>query len=217
LSFNASADLLALFNRLAARPAADAIQDTAKYLRLTESQNRVVADIAARTPHVLYGAPQALVTVDNKVFTFGTDANNLPVFPIGKVGIYPSLSAIPDYPWREGSDYLSEGTQIRIPNDRTWSSTLYWRGITNPGPIDGTHEPALYPEAARELIALDAVRGYASEGGRNPDVKADMERDYAIGFAKWMLVWRTQFRNGGALMPLVAGGVPLGASYSLAG
>lgn len=205
-----SAYLLALFNRKAGRPTADSITDASKYERLTESQNRVVAMLSAVAPQslypkVAYGSMPTLTTTDRQVFTFGNDSNGYPIAPMGKTGIYPSLSAIPDAPWREGIDYLNEGTQIRIPNNRSYGGTLYWRGITPPPNIDATHQPSLFPEASRELIVMDAVRQFASEYARNPDVVTMMANEWdgdgirPGAWATWCLVWKTQFRQGGAL------------------
>src|SRR2546421_272803 len=123
-----SADLLALFNQKTQRPANDPVTDATKYGYLAKAQGSVVADIAGICPWVLYGAPQACVTADQKVFTFGTDADGQPVTPVGRVGIYASLTAVPDSPLAQGRDYLAEGSQIRIPNNGTYSGTLYWRG-----------------------------------------------------------------------------------------
>ena len=94
-----NANLLTEFNNLAGRPASgDIIADAAKYQRITNAQNAVIADVAARVPEslyqkVAYGSIPTLTTTDNQVFTFGTDVNGDPLFPIGKVGIYPSLAA----------------------------------------------------------------------------------------------------------------------------
>lgn len=200
-----AADCVALFNRLAGRPATDAISDTAKYDRLAKAQDRVIAMLAAVAPYALYqkvayGSVPTLSTVDNQVFTFGVDGDDNPVVPFGKAQIFPSLQAIPDQPWREGQDYLNEVTQIRIPNNQTWSGTLYWRGIRNPDAIDASTDPALFPVPARELIVYEAVRSFAKEGSRNPQLAADMDGEWAKAWPKWCLVWKTQFRQGGALV-----------------
>lgn len=201
-----SADLLAEFNRLTGRPnsatgGVDAITDPSKYDRLTKSQNRVIAMLSAVAPYSLYptGAIPTLSTVDNKVFTFGTDADGYPIFPMGKTGIYEYLEDIPDSPWREGYDYLNEGNQIRIPNNQTWTGTLYWRGVMQPPDISATSQPTLQPEASRELITIDAARQFGKEAGRNPQVVADMSEEWARAWPQWCLVYKTQFRNGGAL------------------
>ncbi len=209
-----SPSLLGTFNDLCGRPSADAITDTRKYGWLTLANNELVSAIASICPNVLYptGAFPTLTTADSKVFTFGTDSNGYATTPIGKTGIYPSLASVPDSPWREGLDYLSEGSQIRIPNDGTYSGTLYFRGIAQPADLDGTHNPALLPESSRVLIPHIAALNFARSFARNPSL-AQMEIDY-LGepwgnnkgaFARWCLAWRKQFRQGGALGVTITG------------
>jgi hypothetical protein len=195
-----SADLLSRFNRYAARPSSDEVTDATKYSRLAEAQIEVMADIAAVYPYPLYrsSGPATLSTTDNKVFTFGTDGNgSLAMGPIGHVAIFRNLEDYPDNPLREGIDYLNEGTQIRIPNNRTESS-LYWMGI--PTPVDiasgGSAEPAIRPAPARILIVYRAVANFAMEGNRDEALSARMEAKYRAEFAKWMLTWKTQMRKG---------------------
>lgn len=201
----ASSYLLTKFNQLAGRPPADAgITDAQKYQRLTDAQNAVIADIAARAPWTLYqkvgyGSIPTLTTTDNQVFTFGTDVNGDPLFPQGKVMIYPNVNAIPGYPWVEGWDYLQEGTQIRIPNNGTWSQPLYWRGIAPVLDITASNQPSIIPPPARILIVLEAVRVFGEEGNRNPALAATMAAEYGKQFPRWMLVFKTQFKSGGAL------------------
>jgi hypothetical protein len=200
-----SADLLLTFNEMSGRPASgDSITDARKYAKLSKSQNRVVAMLAAiypnsLYPHAAYGSFPTCTTTDNQVFTFGTDANGYAVYPIGKTMIYPSLASIPDYPWRKNIDYLDEGTQIRIPNNRTWTSTLWWRGITNPPDMDATHQPSLFPEASRELIVIDAVRQLAQTGKRDPTLLQIMQGEWDRAWPRWCLMWRTAYSSGGAL------------------
>lgn len=152
-----------------------------------------------------------MVTTDSKIFTFGTDSNGYAIQPMGKTGIYPSLTAVPDSPWREGYDYLNEGEQIRLPNDRTYSGTLYWRGIAPPADLDATHNPTLLPAASRVLIPHIAALNYSKAAARNPalvdEMAAYLGEPWGLNkgtFARWCTTWRTQFRHGGAL----------GASYS---
>ena len=200
----ASSDLLALWNDYAGRPASgDAISDANKYARLARAQNVVIEDLAARVPqpqysHAVYGSTPTLTTTDNQVFTFGSDGNSDASFPIGKVNIYSSLASIPDAPLREGLDYLWEGTQIRIPNNRTYSGTLYWRGVAPLLALDGTNQPVLSPPPARILIVLEAVRAYATEGGRNMELAQQMASEYGVSFARWCLTLKTaQLNRGG--------------------
>jgi hypothetical protein len=200
--------LLSLFNRLAGRPsgigATDTITDASKYDRLTESQDALVELIAAIAPYALYpkvayGSMPTCTTVDTQVFTFGLDSNGDPITPLGHTGIYPSLTAIPSFPWREGIDYLNEGTQIRIPNNGTYAGTLYWRGITPPPVISAVSQPVLLPVSDRKLIVLHAAIGFASEYDRNPGLAASLQGQFDARFARWCLVLKTQFREGGAL------------------
>lgn len=125
---------------------------------------------------------------------------------MGKTGIYTSLSAVPDWPWREGLDYLNEGEQIRIPHDGTYSGTLYWRGITPPADLDATHNPTLLPAASRVLISHIAALNYGKAAARNPALVDEMAAYLGEpwgankgAFARWCLTWKTQFRQGGAL------------------
>jgi len=71
-----SAYLLGQFNRMAGRPESDQIPPDTKYLWLSEAQNQVVADIAARMPEVLYpiSATQMNTTDGGRTFTFGLNA-----------------------------------------------------------------------------------------------------------------------------------------------
>ena len=199
-----SADLLLRFNQMAARPTSDAITDASKYLRLARAQNRVIAQLAAVAPFALYPKVAAasiptLTTTDNKVFTFGNTAAGYAKFPIGHAGIFPSREAIPDYPWIEGVDYMNEGNQIRIPNNGTYSGTLYWYGIHQPVDIAAGVEPVLFPETARELIVIEAVRQFAQEGVRNAALADEMAIEWERAWPVWCLTYKTQFRGGGAL------------------
>lgn len=198
--------LLDLFNRVTGRPAADAILDTTKYKWLTEANNELIGLIAGICPNTLLGAPTACVTSDSKVFTFGSDSNGYAIAPIGKTGIYTSLSSVPDLPWVEGLDYLNEGEQIRIPHDGTYSGTLYWRGITPPADLTAISNPTLFPAASRVLIPHIAALNYGKAAARNPSLVDEMMTYLGEpwgmnkgAFARWALTWKTQFRKGGAL------------------
>lgn len=203
-----SSDLLTWFRRLSQTSADNpAISDTDVYARLAQAQNDVVADVVARNPQILYskaayGSTPTLSTSDNQVFTFGTDVNGDPLFPIGKVMIYDSLTAIPDTPWREGWDYLNEGTQIRIPNNGTYGGTLYWRGVAPFVPISASNQPTLIPPPSRMLIVYKAVEQYAMEGSRDEKLEEKMAKLYARDFPRWMLVWKSQFQNFGGINSL---------------
>jgi hypothetical protein len=199
-----SAHLLKMFNRLTGRAAtaADPVVDADKYERLSEAQVRVIAEASSRTPESFYqkGALGVMSTSGNKVFTFGTTANGFPVTPIGKTRIYRNLGSHPDYPMLEGYDYLNEGSQIRIPNDRTEAGPLYWYGIAQPTDLGASAQPSLFPEGARELIVYEAALHFALEGERNVALAQSMQELLATAYLRWFLVWRTQYNNGGALV-----------------
>ena len=205
----ASSDLLALFNRYTGRPTSgDAVSDADKYNRLAQAQNVVLEDLAARIPrpqysHAVYGSTPTLTTSDNQIFTFGTDANSDPSFPIGKVNIYSSLASIPNSPLVEGVDYLWEGTQIRIPNNRTYTGTLYWRGIAPAEALSSTVQPTLSPPPARILIVLEAARSFCVEGGRNPELAQQLAQEYGVALSRWCLTLKTaQVNRGNTLGPI---------------
>lgn len=192
-----------MFNRLAGRPDSDAITDPEKYQWLADAQQSVVQEIAGVFPQCLYGPPAALVTADSGMtFTFGTDVNSNAIFPMGKVGIYDSVAAIPDDPWSEGIDYLSEGARIRLPGNTQFVGTLYWRGITPPVTLDASTPPAINPPAARELIVIKAVKDFAEAAEQNLDLAAAMAARWAHTWPRWCLVFKTQYRSGGVLEPL---------------
>lgn len=200
-----SADLLLSFNEKAGRPTTDAITDARKYARLSKSQNRIVAMLSAVSPSSLYpkvgySSIPTLTTSDNQVYTFGSDASGYAIFPMGKGGIFESLSDIPDSPLIPGFDYMVEGTQIRAPNNQTLPSTLYWYGISQPADISASTQPSLFPEASRELIVIDAVRQFATEGVRNGPLADEMTVEWERAWPQWCLVWKTQYRGGGALV-----------------
>jgi hypothetical protein len=193
-----SADLLGRFNALAARPSSDEYTDADKYSLLATGQMKVLEEIAIRYPDCLYQAPTAMSTADSgATFTFGTDGNGYAVMPYGHVGIYSSLNSIPDNPWVPGIDYLDEGTLIRMPNGRTYSGTLYWRGIATPADIAAGTQPSLRPAPARVLIVYKAVEEFGLRGGLQPEVTTAAQALWAREFPTWMANWRTHFRNGG--------------------
>lgn len=198
-----SARCLAKFNELSGRPVSnDPMTDAAKYLRMSDAQNEVIQDIAPRFPKTLVSKAVAastptLSTSDNKIFTFGTDVSGTDAqFPIGRVRIFTALANIPDSPWVEGIDYLNEGTQIRIPNNRTHSGTLYWRGMAAVANITAAVAPSIVPPPARVLICYKAVEVLAREAMRDEALATNMENLYDRAFRRWCLVWKTQMSSG---------------------
>jgi len=199
-----NAYLLKLFNRYAGTASSGGtITDADKYERLSDGQNRVIAEMAFRCPNSLYPHTTSLPTMtsvaDGNIWTFGTDANGYAIAPMGKAMIFPNQASFPDYPWVEGSDYVNEGTQIRLTNLRTWSTPLYWYGVTPPGDISASLQPALFPEASRELIVLEAVKQFALEGERQNGLLERMQLELDRAYPRWLAVWKTQFSSGGAL------------------
>lgn len=217
--------LLAYFNRLIGRTGTDAILAATKYLWLSEAQNQVVADIASICPHVLYptaataSLPTLTISAAGDIGTFGSDANSYAKFPMGKGNIFAALEDIPTNPF---TDYLNEGTQIRALNNTTLPATLYWYGISQPADIDATHQPAINPEAARELIGLRAAYNFGLAGARNAPLSQLMAAEYGYPlhdskpgrFAFWALTWKTQYRGGGALTSFTGLDLALSGSYN---
>ncbi len=134
-----------------------------------------------------------------QVFSFGIDANGYPLMPMGKAVIFPSLASWPDFVWIEGLDYINEGTQIRLPNNRTWTGPLYWYGVVQPPNITASVQPVLFPEGSRELIVYRTAAMFAEEGEQNSGLADRMEARYQQALARWCLSWKTQWSNGGAL------------------
>lgn len=167
-------------------------------------------------PKVSYANMPKLITTDHQVFTFGTDANGYPISPMGKTWIGPSLSGLLDTPWVQGYDYLNEGTQIRIPDNRSFGGTLYWYGIPNPPDITASTQPSIFPEAARELIVIDAVRQFSTEYVRNPDLASAMSAEWGDAWPTWCLTWKTAFRTGGAIGGITGRDLALGSQYNYA-
>lgn len=135
-------------------------------------------------------------TSDGQVFTFGFNANDYPIMPMGGARIYPSLASFPDFAWIEGYDYVNEGTQIRLPNNRTWSGPLYWYGVPQPNDITASAQPALFPEGARELIVWRAAANFADEALANEKLANRMESKYGQAFVRWALAFKTQWSDG---------------------
>jgi hypothetical protein len=195
-----SADLLLQFDDLAGRPDADEITDVRKYSRLARAQQDVLIDVSPIVPTAFYrtGGPTATTTSGGIVHTFGSDGQGHAVAPLGHVWIGRSTSRYPDEDLVEGVDFINEGTQIRMVNERV-ESTLYWNGIPTPTDISASQEPALRPAPARRLIVIKAVLTFSREGNQTPMTTQEMEGYYNTEFAKWCLTWKTQFRSGGAV------------------
>ena len=195
--------LLNLFNRYSGRAqggATDTISTADKYDRLAIANQEVLLAISSIIPRFLYGAPTAMSTADGGfTYTFGTDGDGAPNTPLGKAQVFPSLNAVPNFPWLEGIDYLDEGTRIRMPNNQQWTAPLYWYGMTMPQDLSASVNPTLNPPSARILIPVQAVKNFAEEGNRNPPLAAAMNAKYQEHFGPIMTAMRKHFRSGGTL------------------
>lgn len=209
-----NADCLRRFKRAVGLADANEESDAVDlYPILSSAQAEVIREIGVRYPACLYSTqgPTALTAAaDRKTFTFGTDVNGNAIMPLGWVQISPRLTAFSGddaYLWREGVDFLDEGTRIRIPSARAYSGTLYGRWVPTPPDITAIVQPVLEPAEARDLIVNRAAKAWASEGNIRPDLVALMELEWGgphngrppAKFATWMLTYRRRFRGGGAL------------------
>lgn len=192
-------DLLARLRFLLRRPTADeSLTDPQAYQLLTDAQQALYEDVLVRVPGAMISAPVAMTTTDNKVFSYGLDVNGWALAPFGKVGIYPTLSCVPDSPWQEGLDYYSEGAQIRIPNNGTYSGTLYYYGSIPPAPISATSQPSLIPAPNRVLCVYWAAAEYASLGNLRADDAQTYRAKYTEGLGRLLLKLKTQYKKGPA-------------------
>lgn len=209
-----SADLLSRLNLMAGRPPVDVISDTTKYQLLADAEQYVLDRIASISPKTLYGAPHALTTTDGGLtFTYGTDGNGYPLFPIGRATIYPSLSSIPGGAWVPGVDYLDEGTLLRMPNGVPYAGPLYWYGVTPIQSLSADVPPVLQPPPARILLVIKAVATFAETGNvRNATLADRMLARFEREFAAHMTLIRKHVASDGAfgrlLWPLGATGSP---------
>lgn len=196
--------LLSEFNRYTGRTSTtDSMSDADKYSRLTNGQQRVVQEMYAVVPNSLYPHANSLSTMtsvnNGNIFTFGADSNGYAIAPMGKTRIFDNPASFPQYAWVEGWDYVNEGTQVRLTNNRTWTAPLYWYGISPPADITASVQPALFPAAFRDLIVYQAVMNYAEEGTRNAPLADRMLRMWSLRWPQACLAWKTQFSDGGAL------------------
>lgn len=203
-----SSDLLTKFNQYTGRNASgDTITDATKYQYLADAQQEVIGQMVAIAPKPFLTAPFDISTntTDNKVFTFGVDGDGYPAFPMN-CRIYPTLSAIPDWPLIPGVDYLDEGTQIRMPNNLTLLyPALYVYGVFVPQEMSASVQPVLQPPPARILIVLKAAVNFAMTNlAADAQSAGYLDNKYTTNFNQWMTTIRKHFRGGGALRPLVS-------------
>lgn len=208
-----SSDILRTFNQLTGRPATDPIDDPTKYTYLANAEQYILTRIAGISAKCLYGAPTQLTTADGGfTYTFGTDGNGYPLFPIGSAHVYNSLTAIPTYPLTPGRDYLDEGVTIRGMNGQTIPGPLYWYGLTPTQQMSASVQPILQPPPVRVLIAVKGAEDFANSAGVRNAVLADrMQQRFEVEFGQAMVMIRKHFRGGGAMGRLLAPwGVPAG-------
>ena len=168
---------------------------------LSEAQDHWMRVLASTFPDSQYGAPVQLTSADSGyTYTFGTDGNGLPIFPLGHVEIRESRSGrllIPSADFGNG-DFVMEGDRIRIPGGRTktFSSGPWARFVTPPASISASVQPVLKPPSARALIVLRAAVIWAQQGGlRDP---APWEQQEAEAWGAIANSFATQFHLAGA-------------------
>lgn len=208
-----SVDLLSRFNALSGRPTTDAITAAAKYQRLADAQDTIVTKISGITKAAFPTAPVAMTSADGGyTWTFGVDGNGYALYPYG-ARIYPTLTAVPDYPWMPGVDYLDEGVRIRMPNGLAWGGPLYWYGVTPPQQLSSTVQPIIQPPSARILIVIEAVRSFAEEYTRDTALADQMSIKFERAWGENMTLIRKHLRGNGRsrLIGFQYGGIGVGS------
>jgi hypothetical protein len=201
-----SATCLTRFNQLAGRPTTDAIADAQKYVFLSDGQEAVLTELSTIVPNLLYPAPILMTSSDGGyTYTFGTDGNGYALFPMGRAQIYPSLNAVPDYPWRPGVDYLDEGTTIRMPNNVPYAGPLYWRGMTQPAQMTAVVEPVIQPPSSRTLLVTKAVQLFAEQFLRNAALADQMQIRWERDWPKHCTMMRKHFSGARPTGSVTAG------------
>lgn len=185
-----SADLLARCIRNAQQPAfGSATSTTDWYAYLSESQDEWFTIFASIVPDVLYGPSVVLTTTDDGLtYTFGTDADGDPIFPMGHIELRAAPNGTvltPTVDWGNAGDYLIDGDTIRFPNGqkRTFGGDgPVARFITPPNVIDELTQPVLKPKFARILLVYRALAKWARRGGlRDPQPYLDQEAEAWLG------------------------------------
>src|SRR5690242_14258040 len=102
-----SPDLLRRCKQHARRPATDtSVTDDIWYDWMTEAQVEVFSDLFSRFPDHQWSSPVLLTSPDGGyTYTFGTDVDGDPLYPMGFATVYPNLASIPDSPLVFGEDY----------------------------------------------------------------------------------------------------------------
>jgi hypothetical protein len=185
-----SPDLLRRCKQHARRPATDtAVTDDMWYDWLTEAQTEVFQDLFSRYPALQTSAAVQMTSPDGGyTYTFGTDADGDPLYPMGWTQIFPNQRSIPDAPLVNGVDYEVEGYLIRMPNgsSRTFLNGPYARFVTMPdAAVTEDANPLLFPKEARILLVWKALASWARRQGSGADPNV-YEEKYQDGL---MRVW----------------------------
>lgn len=190
-----TADLVARFRRLTRESTSAEFPQAADiYAFLTEGENRVKADIAARFPALLLCNPTALATTDSISYTFGTDADGNNVVPLGHVIVYAQPSDVPHYPLMTGAEFVWQGDRIRMPDNAprtfpTGGPVAQWVAPTLL--IDASNAPTLKPVQARTLVVYDAAVRYANAIKSDADATR-YENLYNREWEIWLPAFQTQ-------------------------
>lgn len=193
-----TADLVARVKRYINRPTTDELVTMDLiYALLTEAQTEELADLAAIAPTSQMGAPVLLTSADGGVtYTFGTDANAHPVFPLA-CEVYAEVNGreMRACSWDWMGDFVVEGDRIRMPRNIpvVFTAGPYARFVRADSPIDGSTEPILKPAASRIILVWKTLIKFAAIGGiRDP---APFEENYAASKRQWVTAIRTQFAD----------------------
>jgi hypothetical protein len=196
-----SPDLLRRCKQHARRPATDtSVTDDIWYDWMTEAQTEVFHDLFSRYPALQTSAAILMTSSDGGyTYTFGTDIDGDPLFPMGFAEIFPNLRSIPDSPLVPGSDYEVEGYLIRIPNGRTrtFADGPYARFVTMPDQaVNDDTNPLLYPKEARILLVWKALASWARRSGSGADPNV-YEAKYQEGLNRLWIKLATTFNTVG--------------------
>jgi hypothetical protein len=172
-----TAELLADFKLAAQLPENDESIDLSQMYRLLRNaQAEIIGEIAGMgMAESQFGAPVKLTTADGGLtYTFGSDDDGNPIFPIGAVEIKESPTGRvwrPGAEWDADADFIMEGDRIRFPQQkkRTYANGPWARFVAPPGQLDVDSPPVLKPAYARTLIVWRALVTWATFGGlRDP-------------------------------------------------
>ena len=189
-------DCLARLRFQIRRPATDeTLTDAQAYQLLSDAQRMLFDDVTARAPKAFLTAPSLMVTTDGGfTYGFGTDAQGFPMLPMGRTQLFWRLTDIPDAPLENGWDFLDEGGKIRRPNNATFPTAPYWRGVPQPADISALVAPSC-PVQARLCLIYKAAELYTSLGSlRDGSTYAQM---YAAQLSRILLRLKTEFGASG--------------------